>query len=310
MVVQTVHINQLKNNNIIMRLFRYNDFISEKVATWKRSWVKEDSTREIGSIYQPYEILEYVTTFHSDDSYDDTDFYERLEEYDHFILKMVDIEDLDLDEYQLDEDKVEDYIEDYKNEGGQYPSIVIGEIEYGYTIIDGLHRSNALHEMGMDKIRAYVGINKLNESIDISSNFIEDTLDTHEGFNSREDAKEYLDDMLEYYNGLDDIITLYRVIFLENKEDLDESFLGNHWTPEKHLMTDKDWLKRIREVNDSSYNEKEEYIIEAEFYKSDVNWEWTIHTNISFPYEEEIMINDNKNPIRYEVYSIEEFKNR
>jgi len=141
-----------------MRLFKYSEFIVEKVSNWKRSWVKDDSVREIGSTYQPFEILEYVTTFHSNDSYDDTDFYERLEEYDHFVLKMIDIEDLDLEEHQLDEDKVEDYIEDYKNENGKYPAIVIGETENGYTIIDGLHRTNALYEMGLGEIRAYVGI--------------------------------------------------------------------------------------------------------------------------------------------------------
>ena len=159
-----------------MKLLKYQEFINEAVSKWKRSWVADDWDREIGSEYRPDEILEYMTSFHDVDSYDDTDFYERSNQYEKFILKMVDLDDLDLEEHQLDEWKVDEYIEDYKNENGKYPPIVIGETDYGYTIIDGLHRANALNELGKDYIKAYVGVgtpdyiseSMINELIDSS----------------------------------------------------------------------------------------------------------------------------------------------
>lgn len=129
-------------------------FISEDVSRWKQSWVKEDFDRKIGSEYTPHEILEYVTSFHDQEDFDDTDFYERITNYDKFILKYIDINDLDLEEYTLDEDKVDQYVEDYKNQKGKYPFIVIGD---DYSIIDGLHRANALNRLGERKIKAYVG---------------------------------------------------------------------------------------------------------------------------------------------------------
>src|SRR5690554_820978 len=110
-----------------MKLLRYNQFILEDIAKWKRSWVREDSIRKIGSEYRPDEILEYVTSFHDQDSFDDTDFYERVNQYEKFILSMIDLDDLDLDEFQLDSDKVDEYVDDYNNENGEYPAIVVGE---------------------------------------------------------------------------------------------------------------------------------------------------------------------------------------
>lgn len=129
-------------------------FISEDVSKWKQSWVKEDSDRKIGSEYPPHEILEYVTSFHDQEDFDDTDFYERITKYDKFILKSIDINDLDLEEYTLNDEKVDQYVEDYKNQDGEYPFIVI---EDDYSIIDGLHRANALDRLGKKEVKAYVG---------------------------------------------------------------------------------------------------------------------------------------------------------
>jgi len=126
------------------------------IPLWKKRYVDELETEVIGKELQPFEIVEYITSFHDQDSYDDTDFYERCEKYDKFVLEYINIDELDLDEWQLDEDKIEDYVETY-NENKKYPTIVVGETDFGYTIIDGLHRSNALKELGFEKIKAYVG---------------------------------------------------------------------------------------------------------------------------------------------------------
>ena len=124
---------------------------------WKMNYVNELEQEEIGKVLQPFEIVEYITSFHDMDSYDDTDFYERCEEYEKFVLKMIDVSEIDLDEFMLDDDKVSEYVELYR-ETEKYPTIVVGSDPiYRYTIIDGLHRANALSELGFKKIRAYVG---------------------------------------------------------------------------------------------------------------------------------------------------------
>jgi glutaredoxin len=130
------------------------------IPKWKQMYINELDLEEIGYKLQPFEVVEYITTFHDMDVYDDSDFWERCEKYDEFVLEFVDIDELNLDEWQLDNDKVEDYIELYKSTK-KYPIIVIGEQENGgYTIIDGLHRANTLNELGLKKIKAYVGKNK------------------------------------------------------------------------------------------------------------------------------------------------------
>jgi hypothetical protein len=37
------------------------------------------------------EILDYVTTLHNHENYDDTDFFERINSYDRFVFEEIDI---------------------------------------------------------------------------------------------------------------------------------------------------------------------------------------------------------------------------
>jgi hypothetical protein len=131
-------------------MLKYIEYITE-ISKWKKSWVNEDWERKVGSEYPPHEILEYVETFHGQDG--DTDFYERIMSHDKFILKEIDINTLDLDEYQLDPEKVDEYKLDF-NKYKKYPPIVIDDEN---SIIDGLHRANALSELGYNNIKVYVG---------------------------------------------------------------------------------------------------------------------------------------------------------
>jgi len=154
--------------------------------------------------------------------------------------------------------------------------------------------------------------NDINESVSISDIFKENILKSHPAFNDREDADEYLSDMLEYYNNLGETVILYRVIFIDSDDDeeLNTDDFGNHWTPVESLMLDENWLEKLRDVSNLSHD-SDIYIIKAKFKTSDINWEWTIDTNMNHPHEEEIMINDNVTPIDYDVYNnIEEFKNK
>lgn len=82
------------------------------------------------------------------------DLGDRLEEYEKYKLKEIPIDKLNLNEWDLDED----YVEEYKNkylENKDYPPIVV---DSDYGIIDGLHRANALKKLGLEKIMAFIGI--------------------------------------------------------------------------------------------------------------------------------------------------------
>jgi hypothetical protein len=66
-----------------------------------------------------------------------------------------------MDEYELDDDYVDDYIEMYKK-SGTYPPIVLGYYDnnWGYDIIDGTHRANVLRKLGVKSIISFVGLNE------------------------------------------------------------------------------------------------------------------------------------------------------
>lgn len=136
----------------------------------------------------------------------------------------------------------------------------------------------------------------------ISDEDINKLLDDQQGFNTREDAKEYLDSMIKHYKSMGNTINLYRVIFVEDKGDIDSDNLGEHWTHKE--VIDTDWLRKIKETNDTPDYFKT-YVIEGHFKMSDINWDYTLHTNMQFPNEEEITVKEN--PFNYKIYTLEEF---
>jgi len=134
-----------------MKILKFEKYITE-ISTWKKSWVNDDWGREIGSEYPPNEIFEYIESFHDVED-NDTDFYERVFNHQKYILKEILMDSLNLDEYTLDDDKVEEYENGFK-EYKKYPPIVVDDEN---SIIDGLHRANALKNLGYNTIKAYVG---------------------------------------------------------------------------------------------------------------------------------------------------------
>lgn len=66
----------------------------------------------------------------------------------------VSINDIDIDEFYVDEGAVEDYQYHYAS-GSEFPPIVLNS---DLSIIDGIHRVNAAYKSGLTSIKAYVGI--------------------------------------------------------------------------------------------------------------------------------------------------------
>ena len=117
----------------------------------------------IGDIYEESDIYQYIQKLHYKRDYDfwEGNLGERIEKFPYYDVKEIPIKDIEMDEYQLDEDDIEEYIEMFKKRGS-YPPIVLGKKSYGYyNIIDGTHRANALRELGFDKIICFVGKKKI-----------------------------------------------------------------------------------------------------------------------------------------------------
>ncbi len=116
----------------------------------------------IGDVYEESDIYEYVRKLHYKRSEDfwEGDLGERIERFPYYKVMEIPIGDIEMDEYQLDEDDMEEYVDMYR-ERGTYPPIVLGKKQYGYyNIIDGTHRANALKEIGLESIVCFVGKKK------------------------------------------------------------------------------------------------------------------------------------------------------
>jgi len=110
----------------------------------------------------PNEIYSHIHSIHGkQEDFEEGDINDRIYGYDTYVYdENIPMEDVDLQEWDLDEDYVEDIIEEIKK-NNDYEPIVVGETDVSYyTIIDGLHRLNALNELGYKTFKGYIGKNK------------------------------------------------------------------------------------------------------------------------------------------------------
>ena len=91
------------------------------------------------------------------DDFEDGDISDRIFQYEYYILDNQ-FPISDLEEWEVQPYLVNDFIRQYK-QNSDYPPIVIGKDNEMFTIIDGIHRANALHELGLKTVKAYVGYN-------------------------------------------------------------------------------------------------------------------------------------------------------
>jgi hypothetical protein len=86
------------------------------------------------------------------------DIGDRIYWFDDYKQTELPISQINLDEYYVDEDLVEDYIDFIKDSPNTMPPIVYDPIEG--SVIDGIHRANAYARLGRETIPAYVGLTK------------------------------------------------------------------------------------------------------------------------------------------------------
>jgi len=114
---------------------------------------------KIGDILPEDIIYQYVQELHNYEDFENGDLGERIEEFSTYKLLKIELDNIDLDEFELDQCRAEEFAEKYK-ETEYYPPIIISnELAFNndYRIIDGNHRANGLKMVGEKYVKAFVG---------------------------------------------------------------------------------------------------------------------------------------------------------
>lgn len=135
--------------------------------------------------------------------------------------------------------------------------------------------------------------------------------ENHSGFDTKEDALEYLDSLLNWtYKYLPEEVTLWRILFINSEEDFKSNDLGKHWIIDPDNLHDNDWIERIRETNDNNDEDIEPIVIMAKFKFNDIDQLRTLQNNLLYPDEEEITIIPGRKPIEFKLYKLEELRRK
>ncbi len=103
-----------------------------------------------------YLCSEVESHHHTYDDIIDGDLLSRIEQYPYWKMVTYNIDDINLDEWSLDDDLLEKQIEEMKK-NPSYPPVIIDNKSYDLpTIVDGIHRLNALDKLGYKTVQAYV----------------------------------------------------------------------------------------------------------------------------------------------------------
>jgi hypothetical protein len=127
--------------------------------------------------------------------------------------------------------------------------------------------------------------------------------DNAQGFNNVDDAIEYLNWFFEVYENVPQEMTLYRILYLEKKSDLNRKIIGLHFT-DNNKNFDNGFLQNLgfsrSEIDSSKF-----YIITINVNRNDIDWENTVATRLQHPYEDEYTL---KRTAKYKISSIEKWE--
>jgi len=124
----------------------------------------------------------------------------------------------------------------------------------------------------------------------------------YEGFNSDEEAIEYLDWFFELIDKLPSSIKLYRILQADKKSDINKQSLGIHFTDNKDNFDDG-FLQSLG-FSRSDIQDRNFYIVTIKIDKNQIDFKTTITTRLSHPYEDEYTLN--KNAV-YTIINVEQF---
>ena len=98
----------------------------------------------------------------------------------------------------------------------------------------------------------------------------------------KDDAEDMLDEIINYVNNLPNPIRLYRILVVDNKNDINVNQLGSHYsTNKKDLISSHSYL--------TGYGEKY-FIVTVKAPKELIDINQTIINNILYPNENEVTL--------------------
>lgn len=110
------------------------------------------------------------------------------------------------------------------------------------------------------------------------------------------ELNDYIDNLFNKIKSIEDTVDVQRIIFIENKKEINSLALGNHWVDSDFYFTD-DFVNYLKyECNGEEILGKP-YLLTATFNVSSIDAENTIYQNLHNPSEEEIFIKDMSKPV-------------
>jgi len=128
--------------------------------------------------------------------------------------------------------------------------------------------------------------------------YLKDTLETM-GF-SGEDINIELENLIYHIKNISETITLYRILKVDSKKDIDLDELGSHYSTNKEdLLSSHYYVTGIGEGT---------FLVTVETDKGQIDFFETIYNNILYPNEQEVTLKDKGRGVK--IKSIKKIKGR
>jgi hypothetical protein len=166
----------LRNNGYIEKLFnKKKDAYDKSVSIDENEEPQRTLSYDEEVNLIPYhEIVDIVYSLHTrEEDFEEGDLIERIKSFPFYELKNVPLSSLDTDEFMTDAELVDEYAEEIRL-NPDYPPIVFDPTNS--SIIDGMHRVQALEQLGYDTVRAYVGRNEERINEIFLRNFVKNSI--------------------------------------------------------------------------------------------------------------------------------------
>jgi len=161
---------EFSEENLAFKYLRNNGYIEKLYSKTREAYDKSlsiDENEEVDrtvkynedtNIISADEMVNITMSLHTrEEDFESGDLIDRIKEYPYYELQKVPLSSLDTEEFLTDEELVDKYVEETKI-NPDYPPIVFDPINS--SIIDGMHRVQALEKLGHDTVRAYIGVSK------------------------------------------------------------------------------------------------------------------------------------------------------
>lgn len=160
---------EFSEENLVFKYLRNNGFIGRLFDAVRNAYDKSLSiNEESNSTYEYDENQNYITSEEliskikfKDDSQKEK-ISKKILPYSKYVIQEIPIATINKKEYDYNDEKVDLYVEKTKF-NPDYPPIIFDS--KNNSIIDGVHRFKALEKLGYDTVRAYVGVEQVNEVV-------------------------------------------------------------------------------------------------------------------------------------------------